>query len=207
MAKGGRRYPLAVYTRMMNRWWPAVFSIGVALLVVAWLIQWWGFESWRWLAAAGVGILNLFIGALLWLLRKSAYVQPFSDHLRLVTPFLRLNISYKRFRRASSANMGALFPRESVSGWRAEIIEPLARMTALVIELTSFPMPRSTLRLFLSPLFFKDKTPHFVILVDDWMKFSAEMESMRAGAGSPPSAPQPRRGGNSILSRLPRKEK
>ena len=207
MAKGGRRYPLVVYTRMMNRWWPAVFLIGVVLLVIAWLIQWWGFEDWRWLAAASVGGLNIFIGILLLLLRKSAYVQPFSDYLKLATPFLRLNISYKRFRRASSANMGALFPRESVSSWRAEIMEPLAKMTALVIELNSYPMPQSTLRMFLSPLFFKDKTPHFVILVEDWMKFSTELESMRGGAGSAPSAPQKKRITNSILSRLPGKDK
>jgi hypothetical protein len=207
MAKGGRRYPLVVYTRMMNRWWPAVFLIGVVLLVIAWLIQWWGFEDWRWLAAASVGGLNIFIGILLLLLRKSAYVQPFSDYLKLATPFLRLNISYKRFRRASSANMGSLFPRENVSSWRAEIIEPLAKMTALVIELNSYPMPQSSMRMFLSPLFFKDKTPHFVILVEDWMKFSTELESMRGGAGSAPSAPQKKRITNSILSRLPGKDK
>jgi hypothetical protein len=60
------------------------------------------------------------------------------------------------------------------------------------------------LRLFLSPLFFKDKTPHFVILVKDWMKLSAEMESMRSG--QVPSTPQQKRD-NSILSRLPNKDK
>jgi len=205
MAKGGRRYPLVVYTHMMNRWWPAIFTLGLALLALAWALRSWGFEEWRWLASTSIGGLNLFLGILLLILRKSAYVQPFSDHLRLATPFLRLNISYKRFRRASSANMGALFPRESISSWRAEIIEPLVKMTALVIELNGYPMSQSTLRLFLSPFFFKDKTPHFVILVNDWMKFSNELESMRAGSGT--SAPQQKRSNNSILSRLPNKNK
>jgi hypothetical protein len=73
-----------------------------------------------------------------------------------------------------------------------------------VIELNGYPMSQSSLRLFLSPLFFKDKTPHFVILVDDWMKFSNELESMRSG--SDPSVPQAKRS-NSILSRLPNKNK
>jgi hypothetical protein len=205
MAKGGRRYPLVVYTHMMNRWWPAIFTLGLALLALAWALRSWGFEEWRWLASTSIGGLNLFLGILLLILRKSAYVQPFSDHLRLATPFLRLNISYKRFRRASSANMGALFPRESISSWRAEIIEPLVKMTALVIELNGYPMSQSTLRLFLSPFFFKDKTPHLVILVNDWMKFSNELESMRAGSGT--STPQQKRGNNSILSRLPNKNK
>jgi hypothetical protein len=206
MAKGGRRYPLVVYTHMINRWWPAIFTLGLALLALSWALRSWGFEDWRWLAFASIGGLNIFLGILLLIVRRSAYVQPFSDHLRLVTPFLRLNISYKRFLRASSANMGALFPRNTVSSWRAEIIEPLAKMTALVVELNGYPMSQSSLRLFLSPLFFKDKSPHFVILVNDWMKFSAELESMRAGAGSAP-APQQKRGNSSILSRLPSKNK
>ena len=204
MAKGGRRYPLVVYTHMLNRWWPAIFTLGLALLALSWAVRSWGFEDWRWLAFTSIGGLNIFLGLLLWVLRKSAYVQPFSDHLRLVTPFLRLNISYKRFRRTISANMGALFPPQSVSSWRREIIQPLAKMTALVIELTGYPMSQSSLRLFLSPLFFKDKTLHFVILVDDWMKFSNELESMRSSTG--PSAPQKKRD-NSILSRLPNKNK
>ena len=205
MAKGGRRYPLVVYTHMINRWWPAIFTLGLALLALAWAVRSWGFEDWRWLVFTSIGALNIFLGILLLLMRKSAYVQPFGDHLRLVTPFLRLNISYKRFRRTISANMGALFPPQSVSNWQAEIIQPLAKMTALVIELNGYPMSQSSLRLFLSPLFFKDKTPHFVILVDDWMKFSNELESMRSG-GSAPSVPQKKRD-NSILSRLPNKNK
>jgi hypothetical protein len=203
MAKGGRRYPLVVYTHMINRWWPAIFTLGLALFALSWALHSWGFEDWRWLSFTSIGGLCIFLGILLLLTRKSAYVQPFSDHLRLATPFLRLNISYKRFKRASSANMGALFPPQSVSSWRREIIQPLAKMTALVIELTGYPMSQSTLRLFLSPLFFKDKTPHFVILVDDWMRFSAELESMRSGAVQ--SAPQKKRD-NSILSRLPNKK-
>ncbi|KAA0263535.1 MAG: hypothetical protein EDM79_17955 [Chloroflexi bacterium] len=63
-------------------------------------------------------------------------------------------------------------------------------------------MSQPALRLFLSPLFFKDKTPHFVLLVQDWMRFSAELESMRTGTTT--SAPQKTRD-TSILSRLPRK--
>jgi hypothetical protein len=204
MAKGGRRYPLVVYTHMIDRWRSAIFVLGIALLGLSWAIYSWGFEQWRWLAIAVIGGINLFLGILLLILRKSAYVQPFSDHLRLATPFLRLNISYKRFLRTSSANMGSLFPPNSVSKWQAEIIQPIAKMTAIVLELRGHPMPQSTLRLFLSPLFFKDKTPHFVIVVDDWMRLSSEMEGMRSGAGST-STPQKKRD-SSILSRLPRNQ-
>jgi hypothetical protein len=200
MAKGGRRYPLVVYTHMIDRWWPAIFTLGLGLLGLSWALYSWGFEQWRWLATASLAGLNIFLGFLLMVLRKSAFVQPFKDHLRLATPLLRLNISYKRFFRASSANLGALFPPQNVSKWQAEIIQPISKMTAIVIELNGHPMSQSFLRLFLSPLFFKDKTPHLVIVVDDWMRFSTELESMRSGTG--PVTPQQKKI-SSILSRLP----
>jgi len=201
MAKGGHRYPLVVYTLMIDRWRPAIFALGLAVLGTAFALYRLESETWRWLAVSSLGGFLIFVGIALTLFRKSAYIQPFHDHIRLATPFLRLNISYKRIRRASSANMGTLFPKNNVSNWQAEIIEPIAKMTVLVIEMTSFSMSQAQLRLFLSPLFFKDKTPHFVIAVDDWMKLSTEMESMRTGAVT--SAPQKKQD-SSILSRLPR---
>lgn len=203
MAKGGRRYPLVMYTHMMNRWWPPIFTLGLAMLALAWGIYSWGFEQWRWLTLTSVGGFLVFAGIFLWLIRKSAYVQPFKDYLRLATPFLRLNISYKRIRRASTANIGSLFPKNSIRKSQVDIIEPLAKMTAIVIELNAFPMSPQALRFFLSTFFFKDKTPHFVILVSDWMRFSSELESLRTGETTS-SAPQHKRD-ISILSKLPKK--
>jgi len=74
-------------------------------------------------------------------------------------------------------------------------------MTAIVINLNGYPMPQFVLRWFLSPFFFKDKTPHIVILVKDWLRFSAELDSMRF---SQKKAAKSRSRDNSILSRLPR---
>ncbi|GAB4400075.1 MAG: hypothetical protein OHK003_25330 [Anaerolineales bacterium] len=200
--KGGRKYPLVVFTHMMSRWWTAVFTLGLAMLGLAWGIRSWGFEQWRWMTFAVLGIFSTFAGLGIWLFRKSAYVQPFPDHLRLVTPFLRLSISYKRFRRTSTATMGGLFPPKSVSQSMQEIVAPIAKMTAIVIEVSAMPMSQNALKLFLSPLFFKDKSPHIVILVSDWMRFSAEMDSMRHG-GSVPQMEHRR--DISILSKLPKK--
>lgn len=205
MAQAGRRYPLVVYTHMIDRWRPAIFTLGLALLGLAWAVYSWGFDQWRWLIAASMGMLNIFLSILMLIIRQGAYVQPFTDHLRLATPLLRLNISYKRFRRTTSVNMGALFPPKSVSNWRAEIIQPLAKMTAIVVDLTGHPMPQAQLRFFLSPLFFKDKTPHIIVLVDDWMRLSGEIESMRSGGIPAAAVPLPQRR-HSILSKLPNKK-
>lgn len=200
--KGGRRYPLVIFTTMLSRWWTAVFALGLAMLGLAWAVRSWGFEQWRWTTFAALGGFAAFMGVGMFLIRKSAYVQPFGDHLRLVTPFLRLNISYKRFRKTSTANMGSLFPPKSVSKALVDVVAPLSKMSAIVVEVSALPMSQAALRFFLSPLFFKDKSPHIVILVDEWMRFSAEMDSLRHGGGAP--APEHRRD-ISILSKLPKK--
>jgi hypothetical protein len=206
MAKVGKRYPLVIYTRMLDRWWPAIFLMSVPLLAFAW----WFYNDlytrltapWEWETMAGVGGFVLLVSLIMWAMHKSAYIQPCADHLLLATPFLRMKISYNRIRRATSANMAVLFPPKSLKGMKREILDPLFSMTAVVVELNALPIPASTLRLFLSPFFFKDSTPHLVILVKDWMSFSTELESLRV-SGNEPIRKLERN--SSILNKLPRK--
>jgi hypothetical protein len=204
----GKRYPLLLYSRMLDRWWPALLLVGLGTLALAWpfysdlytrLTQ-----PWSWMTLAGVGILVVGSALLALLLRKSAYVQLFRDHLRLVTPLLRLSISYRRIRRVSTEAMSTLFPPRSLRGLKRDILEPLFRNTAVVIDLNALPLPASTLKFFLSPFFFKDRTPHIVILVRDWMGFSTELESLRSGFTTP--EPWRPRTPASAFSQLPRKK-
>jgi len=192
---------------MMDRWWPPVFLIGAALLALAW----WRYQDlytrltqpWAWMILAGAGALCILSALFLMLLRKSAYVRAYADHFLVATPFLRMNVSYRRIRRTSSVSMAALFPPARIHGLRRDTIEPLLRRTAVVIDLNSLPMPKATLRLFLSPFFFKDETPHIVLLVNDWLGFSTELESRRSGVS--PDAVTVRRSQSSILSDLSRR--
>jgi hypothetical protein len=195
-----------MYTRMLDRWWPALFFMGLGLLALAWpfyrdlyvrLTQ-----PWRWTTLAGLGALVILVSLLMLALRKSAYVQPLAGYFRLVTPLLRLNISYRRIRSTTTTAVAMLFPPERLRGMQRDIIRPLLSQTAVVVDMSALPLPAGTLRLFLSPFFFKDRTPHLVILVDDWMGFSTELESRRMGGEVP--APPPRRVPVSILGQLPR---
>lgn len=205
MAKAGRRYPLVIYTHMINRWWPATLTLALALFGVAWGVSFTPegkAQPYLVDVTMGLGGLTFIFTLFLFIIRKAAYVRPFPTYLRLVTPFLRFNISYKRFRGTVTSEMRALFPPTSLSSWRKEIIAPLSSMTAIVINLNGYPLSPTVLRWFLSPFFFKDKTPHLVILVKDWLIFSAELDSMRFSSKQAPKA-RPR--DNSILSRLPHK--
>ncbi len=116
---------------------------------------------------------------------------------------MRMNISYKRIQKTTATEMRYLFDYKRMSGWVKEIFSPLATKTALVIDLNGYPISPKVLRLFLYRFFFKDQTPHIVILVQDWMRFSSELESMRSGVD--PNPPAPKRSRDSILARLPQK--
>jgi hypothetical protein len=207
MARGGRRHPLVIYRRIINRWWPETLILGALLLGLAWatykdpLGQ---IETWRWKGMLILGAGTVFCGLLLLVMRGMAYVQVFPAYLKLVTPFLRLNISHKRLRRTTTTEIRTLFPPEKMRGWKRDVIAPLGGRTVVVLDLNGWPADPSLLRIFLSSFFFKDKTPHFVILVDDWMRFSTELESLRNSDGTP-KPKQSRSINQSILSRLPRK--
>jgi hypothetical protein len=205
MKRAGRRYPLVLYTLMMDRWWPLLMLLGLELLGLAWWFHRDVYgrltQPWRWTTLAWVGGIVVLAAVFMLALRKSAYVQPFDNHLRLATPLLHLNISYRRLKGTTTTGLGVLFPPRSLSAIRRDIIRPLLGRTAVVVEMTSLPLSRFALGLFLSPFFFKDRTPHLVILVDNWMGFATELESLRIGGTAPARTRTP--AATSILAKLP----
>ncbi len=206
MARAGHKYPLIVYRHVVSRWWTPMVAIGLGMFALAYsehIDPIGRFLPQRWQLFAGIGGLAIFLGLFFWAIRYFAYVQPLANHLKLVTPFLQVNISYKRIKKTTATEMRYLFSSKKMSGWVRDIFSPLATQTAVVIELSGYPISPVLLRLFLSRFFFKDKTPHLVILVKDWMRFSAELESMRSGID--PNPPPQKRSRDSLLSRLPQK--
>ena len=214
MPKCGRRHLLIVYKYMLDRWWKATLTIGLVLLALAsglgglpfFIPQstFPGLNDWKLWGLAGAGGFAIFFTVFLASIRKSAYVQAFSDHLRLVTPFLRLNISYRRIRRTYSSEMGLLFQPKRMEAWKRELVSPLAAKPAIILELTRFPVSQAALRLFVSPFFFPDKTPCLALLVPDWIAFSTELESWR-GAWQDASHQPPETPGSRLLSSLTKK--
>ncbi|MBI4731709.1 MAG: hypothetical protein HY781_06205 [Chloroflexi bacterium] len=189
MLHSGGRHRLVLYIHILNRWWRIIFGIGAIMLTLAlglgylprFLAENIAYdvpESSVWMVGS-VGAFAVLLAIFLVTIRKSAYVQPFDNHLRLVTPFLRLKISYRRIRQASSMEMARLFPLVQYKRKRA-ILRPLIKSTAIVLDLNGLPLSRTALSLFLSPLFFPDKTPRLALLVPDWIKFSTELESFRS---------------------------
>jgi len=207
MAQAGRRHSLVIYRALMNRWWPATLSIAAGLGVLAWAV--WRknpLNAFRWQGLVICAGIMLALTVALYIFRGMAYVQAFPTHIKLKTPFLQINISYKRLQRYISTEFRTLFPPNKLRGWKRDLIAPLSSKTALVLELSGWPIDPRFIHLFLSPFFFKykDKTAHFVILVDNWMGLSAEIDSKRNAPKETPSQPRVDR---SILGKLPRRDK
>ena len=207
MKRGGHKFPLLVYRHLLNRWWTPMFAIGIVMFALAYeqyTHPIYRFIAWRWQLFAGIGVLAILIGIFFLVIRHMAYVQAFPGYVKFVTPFMRFNISFKRIHKTTTTEMRLLFPPKTLSNWVKDIFRPLAGKTAIVLELKGYPISPAIMRMFLSRFFFKDKTPHLVILVDDWMRLSTEIDSFRTGGGTNPG-PAKKRRKNSILSRLPRK--
>jgi hypothetical protein len=217
-ATKGPRYPLPLYERALKRWISATFWMGAFLAAfgaAAWFFapQISSLQVYiLWGAALAAWVVTLFFFAI----RKGSYVRCFPGYVLIATPFLRVKVAYRRIRRTFISEMSALFPAKKLSASRRDILGPLAANTAVVLVLDGYPMSRGAMRAFMSPFFFYEKTPHFVLLVDDWMGLSVELESIRStvkGQSAPPGGPsrqptpkqatsQPKKSGSGLLSNL-----
>jgi len=180
--KAGKRHQLLIYKRAMNRLWGATILLGLILLGV------WGAiriknvavletEYTIWLLAAAA--VSLAFGLFALLARNMAYVQPQRDHLRLVTPFLRMNIAYSRIRSSHPSNFQQLFPPNKAGWGTKKFFEPFYGKTVVVVELTGYPLSPALLRLFLPAQMFSRQSKGFILVLPDWMEFSTELDSFR----------------------------
>jgi hypothetical protein len=177
--KAGNRHPLLVYQRSLDRFFWPVLLVGVALLALWWVGSNGGYinQLWQDILVLGAGIFALFLAFFIFLARRVAYVQAFPDHLRLITPFLRLNISYRRIRSVHSAMVQQLFPPERAKGNEKSLLEPFYGQTIVVVELLGYPMSPRVLKLFLPRQMFNPKSAGFVLITPDWMALSTEIDS------------------------------
>jgi len=131
-------------------------------------------SDWLMLGAVVICAFTLFA----FFARRMAYVQPRRDHVRLVTPFLRTNISYRRVIATHPAEFAQLYPPQEATWAQRRLLEPLYARTAIVLELSSYPLPPVLLRFFLAPQMFYRRGKGVVLLVPDWMAFSNEIDSL-----------------------------
>jgi len=143
-----------------------------------------------WVLAGAV--ICIMIGIFALLARNMSYIQPQATHFQIVTPFMKLNVAYRRVRTVRPVDLVQVFPPDAQKWATLRFLTPLYGHTALAVELKGYPLSPFVLRLFFPPQFFLPQATGFVLLVKDWMKLSTELDT-RIGAlqgGKPKSSDQ-----------------
>jgi hypothetical protein len=176
----GKRHPLLLYRRTINRFILATLPLGAVMAV----IQWPGLglvppsqQPFDFLLL-GTTIILLGLALLGILFRNYAYVQARKDHLKLATPLLSLKISYRRLKSVHPATIGKLFPIHEASWSERRFLEPFYGETAVIVELSGYPLSKKFLRFFLGQHTFLPHVTGFVFLVPDWMGLSTEIDGL-----------------------------
>ena len=177
--KPGRRHILLMYMRWMDRLWGSTLVLGILMLAL------WFWSDFFFPGLPLVFVLVLLGGAVFVLAfsifailaRKMAYVQVYPDHLRVVTPFLRLKASYRRLRTTHPSEFFRLYPPSKAHWALHHFLEPFYERTALVVEFYQYPMDPRFLKLFLMPQMFSPQTNALIFIVQDWMGLSTEIDS------------------------------
>lgn len=176
----GDRFRLRVYQRVGQRWAVPCVLIALASLAL------WGFAPriamvhlpHRCLALApgAVALIILFYAALA---SRWAWVQCRADHLCIRSPFCPLALSYSRIQSVRPTRFSDVFDLAGETGARLHWLEPFLGETVVLVGVSSFPLNRRWLRLWFSPYLFDPRAPGLVLLVDDWLALSRQLDEFR----------------------------
>jgi hypothetical protein len=176
-----KRFRLSLYGQIIGRYRLPALLLAVLLFILG-AATWFRWISWpdppmhRWVLTAA--LFSGFIWLFTFLAPTLAYVQPRRDHLRLQTPFYRLNISYRRIRNTRPVDIAKTYPIGGIPRGFNHTIRKFYGMTALGIDLSSWPLPRWLLSFLLGRIMLAPDQPGFILITRDWMELSKHLETM-----------------------------
>lgn len=179
-SNSGQRHVLLIPKRTMNRLWKWTFVLSLVLAIAGWLDQTGHLDPDLFPYPRLVFIstvLSFLIFLFAFLTRHMYYVQAHPDHLRISTPFLRLKISYRRLRAAQPLDLRRLYRPSELTWAEKRALSPFLKKTSLSVKLTSFPLSPAFLRLFLPKVMFLPGGQGLLLVVEDWMKLSTEIDT------------------------------
>lgn len=179
--RSGKRFRLLIYERMWQRWaWPCVFIVPASIAL------WWYtprisviYAPFRPLSLVPAAVA-LIVLAYIYLARRLAWVQCTPNHLRIQTPLYPLVVSYSRIKGVRPQTFSQIFDPTAEKKARRRWLRPYWRRTALVVDLSKYPLSRTWLRLWFSPYLLPPDGVGFVFLVEDWMALSRQLDDFHA---------------------------
>jgi len=174
------RFRLLVYGRMWQRW-----ALPCLLIIPTSLAAWW-FAPQISIIDQRLRILTMFpaLVALFILVytvwaRRLAWVECRTGHLRIQTPILPVAIAYSRVRVVRPKPFAQIYESALANPTRRRWLEPYLNTTALSVELTQYPVTEKWLRLWISPYLLDPTSPEIVLVVNDWMALSRQIDDFR----------------------------
>jgi hypothetical protein len=177
--KRGRKYNLLIYDPLWDRWG----NLGILAFIIS-LILWIaapsvlappfdrGMMRHMILLASAAGLLLFLYGLAA---RKWASVQCFPNYVRVQGPIYPLIISYRRVEGTRPLQIGRLFNIDEEKRARNMWPEKYWGMTGISLDLGAYPVSENWLRLWFDRYLFNPQAKGFILLVEDWLSFSREL--------------------------------
>jgi hypothetical protein len=174
------KHKLLVYQLLSQRYRALYFWLWLVLLILAiydfttqpifgdaWPLVWvaWGLTLLFW----------FYYGPLM--RRASVQLQPRS--LVVQGPLRAMRISYGRITTVTSSQLFRHYDAKQFKGRDLTIIETIGANTCVHVELNSFPRQYQQRRRWFHRFLFSERRPGLLLVVDDWMALSRQLETAR----------------------------
>jgi hypothetical protein len=131
------------------------------------------------LAIAG-GVLVL-VGIAFMLFARLAihrsYVQCDPEVLVIRTPFARTYVSYRRIKQTQPVQVSQIFPRDSLKGMGKPLMRPLLAMTAVEVQMKSWPASKRRLQRFFSRYMFSARSEGWLFIVPNYAALIRQLDA------------------------------
>ncbi|MEW6717688.1 MAG: hypothetical protein AB1345_09320 [Chloroflexota bacterium] len=177
--KRSQRHILLINQRLMDRLRLASVPLGLLLGVVWWqatvgkiaLLR----PPWDAIPFVSASVLIL-IGLFAWIGRNLSYVQARTGHLYVASPLFHLKISYQRLQHVHPIEFQRVNPPAKASWGEKKFLSPFYALTAVEVELKSFPLDPKLLRLFFPKQMFSPSGKALILVVKDGMQLITEID-------------------------------
>jgi hypothetical protein len=178
-----KRHPLLVYYNLGKRY----RSPGILLLIMGVLLLLPSFisdiqnDQVDPAVLAASGVVLILVGLAFWLFARlamhRAYVECAPELLIVRTPFYRVLVSYRRIKQAQPVQVLQIFPKDSLKGIGKPLMTPLLPMTAVEVQVKSWPRSKRWLRRFVSRYLFSERSDGWLFIVPNYSLLIRQLDA------------------------------
>lgn len=185
----GKKHPLLVYRvrfrRNLGLFFFAAFAV-LALFGAIWLLP---AETWHnvpWVFQIDgvfliVGLVLLAIAVVRFIATRVPYVQCSDRNIKVRGPLYQVVFSYKRVHETRPNTLFHVFEKGGLSRGERKFVmdDRYGGQTAVIVEMTSWPMSVRSMRFWLGNLVFASDNRALVLWVADWMELNRELSDYK----------------------------